>query len=181
MNKTKKNIKKIIIIILIILNIIFIANNMYIKVSYSKYKVKEYPRIILNIPEINIKLTKNEAKKLIKTKYKTFHFYKEKNLNNANGRSIILLRIIEINKNLDILTYIITYTHELTHIKYNTANETFVSYKTFIMLYESGNADFKYCALKYAQEILIGAWSGTDYDCGYYIYKYLQKEGLITT
>lgn len=83
-------------------------------------------------------------------------------------------RVIEIDKNLDIHTYIITYAHELCHIRYQVGNETYTAYMTFVRLYESGNSELRYHALVYAQDVIGGGYSGTAYDCGYYILEYLK-------
>lgn len=168
--------KIIIIIILIVLNVYFWGILGYSKLSYMNYKPKEYEYTQLYNPQVNITLDKSSAKKLINKLVKTPHFYKEKQIDDY-GRSVILYRKVEINTNLPIEDYVITYTHELTHLKYCTENETWVSYTTFKTLYESGNDELRYIALNYANEVLRGCWQGTDYDCGYYILKYLINKG----
>lgn len=168
--------KIIIIIILIVLNVYFWGMIGYSKLSYKNYKPKPYEYTQLYNPQVNITLDKSSAKKIINKLVKTPHIYKEKSFD-GYGRSIILFRKVEINTNLSIEDYIVTYTHELTHIKYCTENETWVSYKTFKTLYESGNAELRYIALNYANEVLRGEWKGTGYDCGYYILKYLTNKG----
>lgn len=165
--------KRIIIIILIVLNLYFWGIIGYSKLSYNNYKPKPYEYTQLYNPQVNITLDKSSARKLISKVVKTPHFYKEKQIDDY-GRSIILYRKVEINTDLSIEDYVITYTHELTHLKYCTLNETWVSYKTFKTLYESGNAELRYIALNYANEVLRGNWQGTEYDCGYYILKYLK-------
>lgn len=166
--------KKIIIIILIVLNVYFWGILGHSKLSYRTYKPKPYEYTQLYNPQVNIKLDKSSARKLIKKLVKTPHFYKEKEID-GYGRSVILFRKVEINTNLNIEDYVVTYTHELTHLKYCTLNETWVSYKTFKILYESGNVELRYIALNYANEVIQGNWQGTDYDCGYYMLKYLNK------
>lgn len=168
--------KKIIILILVLLNLYFWSVIGYSKLSYNTYKPKEYEYTQLYNPQVNITLDKSSARKLISKLVKTPHTYKEKQID-GYGRSIILYRKVEINTNLDIEDYVITYTHELMHIKYCTENETWVSYKTFKTLYESENAELKYIALNYANKVLSGYWQGTEYDCGYYILKYLNNKG----
>ena len=166
--------KIIIIIILIVLNVYFWCIIGHLKLSYKNYKPKEYEHSQFYNPQVNISLDKTSARKLIKKLVKTPHTYKEKQID-GYGRSIILFRKVEININLGIEDYVITYTHELTHLKYLTENETWVSYKTFKTLYESGNTELKYIALNYANKVLQGNWQGTEYDCGYYILKYLAR------
>lgn len=166
--------KTIIIIILIVLNVYFWGVLGCSKLSYKNYKPKPYEYTQLYNTQVNITLNKMSARKLISKLVKTPHTYKEKQID-GYGRSVILFRKVEINTNLSIEDYIVTYTHELTHLKYCTLNETWVSYKTFKTLYESGNAELRYVALNYANEVLSGSWQGTDYDCGYYILKYLAQ------
>lgn len=173
MNKRNKIIIYI-FVALIILNIILWGMVGYSNLSYKSYKPKSYIYQNIDLQEIEQTLTKQSAKELIKRLYNTPHFYKEKELKQA-GRSIIFIRKVEINKNLSLNDYIITYAHELTHIKYVTVNETFVSYKAFKTLYESGNEELRYHSMVYASEVLSGIWAGTDYDCGYYILKYLAR------
>lgn len=168
--------KIIIILILALLNAYFWGIVGYSKLSYNSYKPKPYEYTYIKVQPIEETLTKESAKKLIKKLYNTPHIYKEKSFDGF-GRSIILYRKVEINKDLKLNDYIITYAHELTHIKYCTENETWASYKTFKTLYESGNAELRYIALNYANEVLSGCWQGTDYDCGYYILKYLINKG----
>lgn len=168
--------KIIIIIILIVLNVYFWGILAYSKLSYRNYKPKPYEYTQLYNAQVNITLNKSSAKKLISKIVKTPHTYKEKQID-GYGRSVILYRKVEINTNLPIEDYVITYTHELTHLKYCTLNETWVSYKTFKTLYESGNAELRYVALNYANEVLAGGYEGTDYDCGWYILKYLINKG----
>lgn len=166
--------KIIIITILIVLNVYFWSVIGYSKLSYNTYKPKPYEQTRLEVIQNDTVLTKADVKELIASIYNTPHFYKEKDLNQM-GRSIILFRKVEIDKDLSVYDYTITYTHELTHIKYCTENETWVSYQTFKTLYESGNAELRYIALNYANKVLNGYWQGTEYDCGYYILKYLNK------
>lgn len=128
---------------------------------------------IQNKPQLT--LTKESACTTIAELLDTPHIYLEKDLQaQENGRSRILWRVIEINKNIDIHTYIITYTHELCHVRYQVSNETYTAYMTFVRLYESGNAELRYHALVYAQDVIGGGYNGTAYDCGYYILEYLK-------
>lgn len=165
--------KIIIVIILIILNICFWGILCYSKVSYRTYKPKLYEYTQVYNPQVNVTLNKSSVKKLISKLVKTPHTYKEKQID-GYGRSVILFRKVEINVDLDVEDYVVTYTHELTHLKYLTENETWVSYKTFKTLYESGNAELRYIALNYANNVLRGYWQGTEYDCGYYLLNYFR-------
>lgn len=163
--------KKVIIIILLILIGSVIAQNIYIYNSH-KLEVKPYKQTIIYVPDKEIDLTRKQCKKLVDDLYKTPHFTIETNSN--TGSPVFIPPIAFINKNLNNREYIIYYAHELTHLKYQTANETFVTYITFKTLYESDNEILHYCGEFYGACILSGEASGTEYDCGYYILEYLK-------
>lgn len=63
-----------------------------------------------------------------------------------------------------------TFTHEVLHKKLYSANERFVEFETFKVLYESGNQYFQDVALWRASIM----WKGDkEYDCTWYILEYL--------
>lgn len=166
-------VKTIIIIVLSVLLFLTISQTCYIRFS-NKLEVRSYEYTTLQITSVEITLTKSTAKQLIKDLYNTPHIYIEGTFKDGRtGNSMPLLRYVKMDKNATIHDYIIGYAHELTHIKYQVGNETYVSYMTFVNLYESGNAELKYHAMIYANEVVSGDYAGTDYDCGYYILEYL--------
>lgn len=167
---------KIIIIVFATILVINIGALFNLKFRVN-YKVKPYDPTTLTTPAVTHTLTKSTAKKLIKDLYNTPHIYTEKNLDkqNRNGQSIPIWRVAIIHNDLDLHDYIIAYAHELTHIKYQVADETYTTYKTIVKLYESGNAELQYHAIKEANDILSGCYEDTDYDCGYYIIEYFKK------
>lgn len=65
--------------------------------------------------------------------------------------------------------------HELTHLKYFTANECFTEYTAIITLYESGNEYFRNVAL-WRAHLTLQANSQDEYDCGYYLLEYFKRE-----
>lgn len=65
--------------------------------------------------------------------------------------------------------------HELTHLKYYTANECFTEYTAIITLYESGNEYFKNVAL-WRANATIQSHLQDEYDCGYYLLEYFGQE-----
>lgn len=142
----------------------------------NSLEIKPYTTQIIAIQDKpQLTLTKQTARTIIAELFNTPHIYLERGLpSNQDGRSRIMWRVIEIEKNLDIHTYIITYAHELCHIRYQVGNETYTAYMTFVRLYESGNTELRYHALVYAQDVIGGGYSGTTYDCGYYILEYLK-------
>ena len=144
----------------------------------NSLEIKPYTTQIIEIQDKSQQtLTKQTAHITIAKLFNTPHLYLERNLPlNQNGRSRILWRVIEINKNIDIHTYIITYAHELCHVRYQVGNETYTAYMTFVRLYESDNHELCYHALLYANDVISGCYDGTQYDCGYYILDYLKGE-----
>lgn len=163
------------IVMLSLALVLTIFQVLHIQFSHS-LEIKSYQIqniTIENRPQLT--LTKQTARTTIANLFNTPHIYREKDLPpQENGRSKIMWRIVEIDKNLDVHTYIVTYTHELCHVRYQVGNETYTAYMTFVRLYESNNAELQYHALVYAQDVISGDYSGTEYDCGYYILEYLK-------
>lgn len=147
----------------------------HIQFSHA-FDVKTYvPQYVEITKTPQLTLTKETAHTMIAELFDTPHIYFERDLpSNQDGRSRIMFRTIEIDSNLNTHTYIITYAHELCHVRYQVGNETYTAYMTFIRLYESNNAELQYHALVYAQDVINGGYSGTEYDCGYYILEYLK-------
>ena len=169
-----RKIKTVIIVILVIANLIAWPMVFYSRLSHQ-IKVRYYEETQLEVIEVEQTLTHKQAKAKIKNLMKTPHLYFEINIDEEglNGQVIMMLGTVQIDKGLSIHDYIITYTHELTHLKHFTGNETYCSYMTFVHLYESGDVELRYHALVYANKVLSGEFKGTDYDCGYYILDYL--------
>ena len=163
------------IVMLLLALVLTIFQVWHIQFSHS-LEIKPYTTQIIAIQDKpQLTLTKQTARTTIANLFNTPHIYREKDLPaQENGRSKIMWRIVEINKNLDVHTYIVTYTHELCHVRYQVGNETYTAYMTFVRLYESNNAELQYHALVYAQDVISGDYSGTEYDCGYYILEYLK-------
>lgn len=163
------------IVMLSLALVLTIFQVLHIQFSHS-LEIKSYQIqniTIENRPQLT--LTKQTARTTIANLFNTPHIYREKDLPpQENGRSKIMWRIVEIDKNLDVHTYIVTYTHELCHVRYQVGNETYTAYMTFVRLYESNNTELQYHALVYAQDVISGDYSGTEYDCGYYILEYLK-------
>lgn len=144
----------------------------------NSLNIKPYTTQIIAIQDKpQLTLTKQTARTTIANLFNTPHIYFEKDLPpQDNGISIIMWRVVQIDKDLDVHTYIITYTHELCHIRYQVGNETYVAYMTFVRLYESDNHELRYHALLYANDVISGCYDDTQYDCGYYILDYLKGE-----
>lgn len=122
----------------------------YKKISYTHKQVREYiEQIVGKLP----------------------YFYREKDIlisKNRYGETNLILRVVTIHNNLDIYNYIFSFAHEYLHLKYMTASERFVNLKTFELLYNSGNNDFRNVAIWYANRDMIGIIPH-DYQCWAYI------------
>ena len=173
--KARVRIQNALIVLLSLALVLTIFQVLHIQFSHS-LEIKSYQIqniTIGNRPQLT--LTKQTARTTIANLFNTPHIYFEKDLPpQDNGISIIMWRVVQIDKDLDVHTYIVTYTHELCHVRYQVGNETYTAYMTFVRLYESNNAELQYHALVYAQDIISGDYSGTKYDCGYYILEYLK-------
>lgn len=99
-----------------------------------------------------------------------FYMYRERRLNDCWGRTVILYRLVEVDRDIAINDYIETVCHELCHLKYNTANERYTQYKTFVTLYES---EFRQIALNIAYKMQRDKYS-RQYNCLGQIIEYLQ-------
>ena len=148
----------------------------YIFTSYADIKPKIYERVYLDIPEFYVPEKKEDCIKLVRDFYCIPHLYFEiEEEPGTNGRTTIFPPIVFVDKDLSNQQLILTYAHELTHIKYQTVNETFVTFMTFKALYESDNETLHGCGLTLAWRVLYGGYAWTDYDCGIYILEYFES------
>ena len=146
-------------------------------IAYTKLntnlKVKDYEPIEIEIPNINYTMNLSTAKTKIKQLINTPHMLVERNVKRSFNSPIF--RVVYMNKNNTQHKYIIDYAHELTHLKYMVADETFTTYKSLILLYESGDYHLKYHALVEIKEILSGSCKNNEYDCGAYLVEYFKN------
>ena len=101
------------------------------------------------------------------------YIYKEQNIE-RRGRTLLMFRIITIQRNLSQMLYIDVLCHELLHLKYYSINERFVMYKTFITLY---NSEFKQVAINIAYRMKHGYYP-YKYECYAQIVEYLEKQPI---
>lgn len=177
---SRKTYRLYIILIVFCLSILVYTLSVIIySYGFNKLEPRKYTRINLNVPRMNYTITKEEAKEFVKNLYNTSHFYIETDKLSATryAECSVILRTVKIKKNLNIVDYVTSYAHELTHLKYLYADETLTTFKAFVILYESGNEEIKNMALMDAQSVINGLYRGTEYDCGYYIIEYLKEMG----
>ena len=125
----------------------------------------------------------NNYKKLVKREFNTPHILKISSdgfEEHQYAKSSPLFRIV-IMKNVQYgINNVKAYAHELAHVKYQTLNDCFATYKAITTLYESENEMLKYVAINYANDVLQGGYEGNEYDCGYYLIEYFKgKENII--
>ena len=97
----------------------------------------------------------------------------------ASGQAIFLLNKIKIEQTLSGWDTLKTLTHEYCHLKYNTNNETFTEYMTFVEMYESDNVTLHQRARYMIMEkCMYHESQDTAYDCSAYIYDYCKKHKI---
>lgn len=161
--------KKIIILILVCLFIVI--DIVHIKTSHV-LETRDYKPIKIEY-EFNREFSRQEVKQSVIKLFNTLCICLE--IKNAGDEySCIPLRIVLINPDVDDRMYGYALAHGLTHIKYRTADEGWVSFTAFKTLYESNDDILKASALYYAEKVMWG-WYKDQYDIGYYIIEYLQN------
>lgn len=90
-----------------------------------------------------------------------FYFYKDNPPKDNNGYTLLPIRVVYIDEALSDNDYIEALCHELTHLKYNTRNDRFTQYQTFITLY---NSEFRQVALNIAYGLENGYYT-EEYNC----------------
>lgn len=183
MEKKKEIIKWIIAFVLALMVGVTVFQVWHIKCYYKMepsaceecYIVNQYYK-----PEFESEnLTHKQIRKWIDSEINTQYKLNYKELSfKEYGRSLVLLRIIDIDNhqaenNIDFAKAL---AHEQIHIKYQTENETFVTYKTITTLFESDNEFLKFVAVDYANDVLTGGYRGTVYDCGQQLLDYFQAK-----
>lgn len=139
---------------------------------------KPYTKSFLIYTEDFYVPSKEDSKTLIKRYYNVLHIYIDKELGaTTGGFALCMPPIVMIDDDLNGVSYITTYVHELMHIKYQTTNERFVVFMTFKTMYESGSDVLRNCSMELAYMVVSGAYE-REYDCGYYILEYLKGEKI---
>ena len=89
--------------------------------------------------------------------FKDYNFIETNDLQiNILGKTSFLSKTIILRENLSYTYFVITLSHEITHLSKLTMSERYCHYNTFMKLYYSGNEYFKYCALRLAYDDLCG-------------------------
>ena len=184
-NKRKSAIKIALIILLSIGIVLATINNILIVTTHKRIQsyrldIIPYEHFYIPMQELDCNYTKQEVKSILDKKYKQKYTYSEANLYESHSNGFLYTaaitnikeKTIIISSTLSIEEYIYVMSHELTHLKYKSTNETWVEYTAIIALYESGNDVFEIVALNRARQIVSGFFINTEYDCGYYLLEY---------
>lgn len=178
MSKAKKItlwVLSILIVLAIIVDgiIVYRINN---KPKPPELEVIPYEHYYIPQEKITCSWTKQEVKVLLNLLYDTSYTYSEQDYigEKIAGDSNIADRHIIVLSNLSVIDYIWVLSHEIVHIKYQAANETFTEYTSIVTLYESEIIVFKKVALNRAKLIISGGYAETEYDCGYYLKNYFK-------
>ena len=137
-------------------------------------EVKPYTNVGYSFEAFENTLSKEDVKQILDMVYQVKYSYTEQdNLGeDIEGYAYTNPNRVIVRKDLDLETYIVVLSHELTHLKYATNNETFTEYKSLTTLYETGISAFQSAALNKARFIVGGGYAGQELDCGYYLLIY---------
>lgn len=163
--------------VLILLAAALIFENCYIFAA-NRWEVKEYTNQTLIVPECPQIPPKTEIYKLVRKEFNSWCLYFECDDlgEGVNGRACPQINAVFIEKGLDELNYTMVLAHEISHCKFKSINECYTEFKAITTLYESDNEFLHYIGVYWANEILSGQKGGWEYDCGYYLDKYLKGE-----
>lgn len=171
----------VLMISLFIFDVAIWGNILYVKFYYN-YKPVPIDEIEWEPPQKMETGSKLYITETLNNHFNLKYNYKEDKLFEKGiwGNTSLITRTITIDENLSEWNFILVLTHELCHLKYYTANETFTEYITFVELYESGNDLFKNRAEWMIYEQCVRQiYRGTNYDCAYYIINYLKEKNLL--
>ena len=143
--------------------------------NYLPYKDCTLSSISYNFNDCEI-LSKNEIKYQIDKLFNYPNYtLAEQNLQGESmGYTWLFKRQIVIEQNQSVYQYTHTLTHELVHLIYFCGNERYANFKTFKILYESGNEFFKNCALQNA-DYYCREYGSQEYNYAGYAQAYLQN------
>lgn len=151
---------------------IYLVHRHHNKKEPPSLAVVPYEHFYMPQEHIESHFTKSEIKIMLDEIYNVDYDYQEIKPENTLVGGYTENGTIYVDKKASAIEYIIILSHELTHIKYNTPNETFTEYTSIVKLYESSNTLFQKVALNRAKFIVSGGLAGLESDCGYYLIKY---------
>jgi len=123
---------------------------------------------------INASISREEMIEHINNHFKVNYKLEWIDSGNLSGKADVIFHKVYLKNNLSPLYVGITLAHELCHIKYYCANETWVEFMAFKELYESNDPVLKMCGdAMITLHCEYRAYKGTAYDIGWYILDYL--------
>lgn len=163
--------KTCIIVILAVLLLIVAFQSIYPRFAHRMEYVEPTDIISVQYKEVDYGYSKSTIKDKLKNIVGIkFYIYIEKNISSEYlGKTSFMFRTITLDKNLTNNEYIEVLCHELLHLKYNTANERFTQYQTFVFLY---NSEFRQTALNILYKMQYGYYA-YEYNCYSQIVEYL--------
>ena len=173
----KKYAKSVIIISSLLLAVYIVGLNWYV-FTQNRWEVREYTRQSINVPECPTIPSKNDIYKLVRKEFNSWCIYFECDDlgEGVNGRACPQINAVFIKKGLNSFDYTMTLAHEISHCKLKTIYECRTEYNAIVKLIESDNEYLHFIGMYWANNILNEGKAGTEYDCGYYLDKYLKGE-----
>lgn len=170
----KKKIKTTILILMSMIFALLLFECIYPRFAHRMdYQIesKYYHAVYSNI---DYGYTKQEIRSKLEDIVGVDHYlYFEKSLGEQTaGCTLLMFRTILIASDLSVNEYIEIVCHEFIHLKYNTGNERFTQYQTFITLY---NSEFRQIALNIAHDMQAGRYA-YEYDCTAQIVDFLNNK-----
>lgn len=173
---TQDKIKIAIVVLMILYMLYMIITTSLIVLLHRDFKPKDFDEQAYYLYDDKLEISRDEAKRLCNEHFGFTYLLIETPLRHKGllGRAIPNYGIILVDNSIDGWELVKTLAHELCHIKYYTANETFTEYMTFVELYESDNYILKQVALNLANEHCYDKRHyNTKYDVAWYINDYL--------
>lgn len=150
--KTCKSLLNLLLVSIILLNLHMIFS---FRMSYVEPRISDID-VQYQVSYTNNKdILKQDVENLFN--FKDYNFVETSNLQqNILGETSFLSKTIILDENLSYTYFVITLSHEITHLSKLTRSERYCHYNAFMQLYYSGNEYFKYCALRLAYDDLCG-------------------------
>lgn len=166
----------IILIIAFILNVCVIVKAIKIVNNHKDFKVINCEKVYYSCPKSPQEIDKKEVYNIINNHFNMIYLVKEDDCISKGkyGYCYPIIRYIHIDSTINCWTMIYTLVHELCHIKYQSVNETYVTYMSFLELQKSNNEYMKYVyELLIYEQCTLKIYKNTEYDIAYYIHQNL--------
>lgn len=171
---------KVLSVKLFIISLIINGLNIYIetsnKLEYKSSTTMQIDNIVVRPANFTRNLAKDKIDDIFDNSFYILEY--EEIEPPTTGYCDILIRYVCLDKDLSLENFVWTLTHELVHLNYFTANERFVNFQTFIILYESDFEYFRQIALEYANLEFSGKVE-YEYSCAGYVEEYLKARMII--